>query len=121
MIHGTIDGAIHGTTGGAILGTTVGEVRGMHGVIRGITAAIGDVGMIRGITGDIGAGTIHGTTEDTGADIHGILTMRVGMEVSVRIGDIIRDTDMVRESAAADTSQRTHGMVLEMRHRVRGV
>ena len=117
MIHGITGGAIRGSTGGTTLGISDGAVHGTHGATLGTTADIGDVGMIHGTTGVSGDGMIHGTTAVIGADTHGTRTMPDGTEDSARFGDIIMDTGMDPESAAADISRRTAGTALAMKHR----
>lgn len=108
MIHGITDGEARGTHG---------TIRGTDGATLGITADIGDVGMIHGTTGDIGDGTTLGTTADIGADTHGTRTTQDGTEDSARIWDTARDMVMVRESEAADTSRRTRYMARARRRR----
>lgn len=76
MTHGSTDGATHG-----------------------ITADIGDDGMIRSTTGDSGDGTAHGTIPDIGA-IHGIRTMPDGTADSART---TTDTTTSTAALASDT------------------
>ena len=108
--HGTgagtgarIGACLHGGTAGTTLGTG-------DGATLGITAAIGEDGMIHGTTGDIGDGTTLGTTQDIGECItHGIRIMPDGTEDSAHIGIMAMAMDMVPASAAADISEAGHG------------
>ena len=86
MTHGSTDGATHG-----------------------ITAAIGEDGMIRSTTGDSGAGTVHGTIPDIGA-IHGIRTMPDGTEDGIRIGDTAMVRDMDTEAISQAGFHTAHDM-----------
>ena len=101
-LHGDTAGMTHGTGDGATLG---------------ITAAIGEDGMIHGTTGDIGDGTTLGTTPDIGeCIIHGIRIMSDGTEDSVRTG--IMDTAMAQASEAVDISETGHGTDRVMKPRM---
>ena len=96
-----IGACLHGDTAGMTHGTGVGAT-------HGITAAIGEDGMIRGTIGATGDGTTLGTTPDIGECItHGIRIMPDGTEDSARTG--IMAMDMVPASAAADISEAGHG------------
>ena len=105
-----IGACLHGDTAGMTHGTGVGAP-------HGITAAIGEDGMIHGATGDIGDGTTLGTTQDIGECItHGIRIMPDGTEDQARTG--IMPTDMVPASEAADISEAGHGTDRVMKPRL---
>lgn len=111
--HG-IGADIGALTGAGRHGGTRGST---DGATRGIMAAIGEDGTIRGIIGDTGDGMTHGTTVDIGACIiHGIRTTPDGTEDSARTGDIIILAE-VRDMDTEDTSAATDGPVRDMRLR----
>ena len=84
------------------------------GTTHGITADIGDDGMIRSTIGDSGDGTAHGILPDIGA-INGIRTMPDGTADSALT--IMDTSTAARASDTEDISQARCGMVLAMRHR----
>ena len=105
-----IGACLHGDTAGITHGTGVGAT-------HGITAAIGEDGMIRGTIGATGDGTALGTTPDIGECItHGIRIMPDGTEDSAHIG--IMAMDMARASEAADISEAGHGTDHAMKPRL---
>lgn len=93
MTHGSTDGATHG-----------------------ITADIGDDGMIRSTTGDSGDGTAHGTIPDIGA-IHGIRTMPDGTAASARTTTGTTTSTAVLASDTEDIFQARCGTDHAMRPR----
>ena len=107
--HGTgagtgvrIGACLHGGTAGTTLGTG-------DGATLGITAAIGEDGMIHGTTGDIGDGTTLGTTQDIGECItHGIRIMPDGTEDGIL-------TTVVRATDTEDTSRQRPHTVRDMK------
>ena len=105
-----IGACLHGDTAGRTHGTGVGAT-------HGITAAIGEDGMIRGTIGATGDGTALGTTPDIGECItHGIRIMTDGTEDSPRTGSM--DTDMGPAAEAADISEAGHGTDRVMKPRL---
>ena len=70
---------------------------------------IGEDGMTRSATGDTGAGTTLGTTEDTGeCIIHGIRIMRDGTADSTHIGDMVMDLDLDMEDTSRQIPYTRH-------------